>query len=115
MRRRLAQDTAHPQYGAVAAVSQPDRAEVLAALERVADPKSGKGLPSAGLVQGLVVSEARAGFILEVARADVALYAPVRDAAEAALLAVAGVERAQVVLTAASAGAPGPARGHAAA
>jgi len=108
MRRRPAHDGAHTQYGAVAAVSQPDRAEVLAALERVADPKSGKGLESAGLVQGLVVSEARAGFILEVARADAALYAPVRDAAEAALLAVPGVERAQVVLTAASAGAPAP-------
>ena len=94
-------------------MSQPDEADVRAALERVADPKSGKGLIAAGLVQGLVVSEARAGFILEVAREDAALYAPVREAAEAALKAVAGVERAQVVLTAASRGgsAPAPAPG----
>jgi ATP-binding protein involved in chromosome partitioning len=87
-------------------VSQPDQDEILAALETVVDPKSGQGLASAGLVQGLVVSQGRAGFMLEVARGDAALYAPVRDAAEAALKAVAGVERAQVVLTAASAGRP---------
>ena len=92
-------------------MSQPDQAVVLAALESVVDPKSGKGLSSAGLVQGLVVSEGRAGFMLEVAREDAALYAPVRDQAEAALMAVAGVERAQVVLTAASrAPAPGTVR-----
>jgi ATP-binding protein involved in chromosome partitioning len=83
----------------------------MAALEGVIDPKSGKGLSSAGLVQGLIVSEGRAGFMLEVAREDAALYAPVRDAAEAALLGVPGVERAQVVLTAASKGARPPAQG----
>lgn len=87
-------------------MSLPDKAQVIAALEGVIDPKSGRGLWSAGLAQGLVVQEARAGFMLEVAREDAALYAPVRDAAEAALKSVAGVERAQVVLTAASKGAP---------
>ncbi|HEY1414696.1 MAG TPA: iron-sulfur cluster assembly protein, partial [Caulobacteraceae bacterium] len=68
----------------------PDKAQVIAALEGVIDPKSGQGLWSAGLVQGLVVQEARAGFMFEVARADAALYAPVRDEAEAALKGVAG-------------------------
>jgi ATP-binding protein involved in chromosome partitioning len=87
-------------------VSLPDKAQVIAALEGVIDPKSGKGLWSSGLVQGLVVQEARAGFMFEVARADAALYAPVRDEAEAALKGVAGVERAQVVLTAASKAGP---------
>jgi ATP-binding protein involved in chromosome partitioning len=87
-------------------VSLPDKAQVIAALEGVIDPKSGQGLWSAGLVQGLVVQEARAGFMLEVARADAALFAPVRDEAEAALKGVAGVERAQVVLTAASKAGP---------
>ena len=38
--------------------------------------------------------------MLEVAAADAALYAPVREAAETALRALPGVERAQVVLTA---------------
>ncbi|MGH7023283.1 MAG: P-loop NTPase, partial [Caulobacteraceae bacterium] len=93
-------------------MSKPDEAEVRAALDGVIDPKSGRGLNAAGLVQGLAVSEGRAGFMLEVAREDAALYAPVRDAAEAALCQVRGVVRAQVVLTAASraASAPGTVR-----
>ena len=83
----------------------PDRDAVLAALEAIPDPKSGKGLFSAGLVKGLILGEGRAGFMLEVAAADAALYAPVRDAAEAALSQVAGVRRAQIILTAAVDGA----------
>jgi ATP-binding protein involved in chromosome partitioning len=78
----------------------PDKAAVLAALNRVRDPKSGAGLIDAGLVRGLTLREGRAGFMLEPAAADAALYAPVRSAAEAALLAVPGVRTAQVVLTA---------------
>jgi ATP-binding protein involved in chromosome partitioning len=78
----------------------PDRAAVLAALERVVDPRSGKGLVSAGLVQALVVAPGRAGFMFEVPAADAKRLIPVRDAAEAALLAVPGVQRAQVVMTA---------------
>lgn len=77
----------------------PDRDQVLAALAHVRDPRSGKSLVEAGLVQGLAVGPGRAGFMLEVAAADVQLYAPVSDAAETALLNVPGVERAQVVLT----------------
>ena len=84
----------------------PDRAAVLTALNQVRDPKSGRGLPAAGLVQALVVAPGRAGFMMEVAAEDVPLYGPVRDAAETALRQVAGVERAQVVLTAAAAPAP---------
>ena len=85
-----------------------DQAAVVAALDAVLDPKSGKGLVSAGLVQGLVVSGDRAGFAMEVARRDVALYAPVRDAAEAALRALPAMTRVSVILTAESA--PAPAR-----
>ena len=77
-----------------------ERSAVLKALDAVKDPRSGKGLVEAGLVQGLVAAEGRAGFMLEVAPADAGLYAPVRDQAEAALKALPGVERAQVVLTA---------------
>lgn len=78
----------------------PDRETVLAALDAVLDPKTGQGLVAAGLVQGLVVADDRAGFALEVAAADAALYAPVRDAAEAALKALPGMTRVAVVLTA---------------
>ncbi|MDP3175329.1 MAG: iron-sulfur cluster assembly protein, partial [Phenylobacterium sp.] len=60
----------------------PDRAEVLAALDRVRDPRSGLGLSAAGLVRGLVLSPGRAAFMLEVPAADAELYAPVREAAE---------------------------------
>jgi ATP-binding protein involved in chromosome partitioning len=77
----------------------PDRVAVLKALDAVIDPKSGQGLAAAGLVQGLALRSARAGFMLEVAARDVTLYEPVRAAAEAALMGVAGVELAQVVLT----------------
>lgn len=54
----------------------------------------------AGLVQGLVAARGRAGFMLEVAPADVPLYGAVRSQAESMLAALPGVERAQVVLTA---------------
>jgi ATP-binding protein involved in chromosome partitioning len=78
----------------------PDRAQVLAALDQVKDPKTGQGLAAAGLVKGLSIRAGRAGFMLEVPAGDAGVYAPVRAAAEAALAAVPGVAQAQVVLTA---------------
>jgi ATP-binding protein involved in chromosome partitioning len=77
----------------------PDRATVLEALDQVSDPRSGKGLASAGLVRGLVLREGRAAFMLEVPAGDVELYTPVRAQAEAVLAGLAGVQAAQVVLT----------------
>ncbi len=77
----------------------PHRAAVLQVLDGVIDPKSGQGLVAAGLVHGLAVRPGRAGFMLEVAPEDVEVYAPVREAAEAALASLAGVTQAQVVLT----------------
>lgn len=87
-----------------------ERTAVIAALDAVIDPVSGQGLVAAGLVQGLVVAENRAGFALEVDRRQAAAYAPVRDAAEAALKAIPGMARVSVILTAeaASASAPSP-------
>ena len=76
-----------------------DRDAALAALDRVIDPRTGQGLAAAGLVQGLVVREGRAGFMLEVPAAAAAAYGPVREAAEKALAALPGIEKAQVVLT----------------
>ncbi len=71
-------------------------------MDRIVDPVSGRGLVAARLVQGLILADGRAGFILEVAPDKAALYAPVRDAAEAALRDIPGVEKAQVVLTSAA-------------
>jgi ATP-binding protein involved in chromosome partitioning len=91
---------------------KPERSRVLSALEAVKDPKSGRGLVSAGLVQALVVEPGRAGFMMEVEDGEGPLYAPVRDLAEQALVSVPGVDRAQVVLTADKppSGAPGTVR-----
>jgi ATP-binding protein involved in chromosome partitioning len=80
----------------------PDKDRVLAALDKVIDPKTGRGLAAAGLVQGLMIGEGRAGFMLEVPAEDAAQYAYIRDAAEKALKAIPGVEKAQVVMTAAA-------------
>lgn len=92
----------------------PDRDTVLAALDTVIDPKSGQGLVAAGLVQGLVVAPAtegvRAGFVMEVAAGATALYAPVRDAAEATLTALPGIGRVSVILTAETSPAAKPVR-----
>jgi ATP-binding protein involved in chromosome partitioning len=84
----------------------PDRAAILAALDQVTDPKSGKGLVTAGLVQGMTIRGDRAGFMLEVPGPDVGIYEPVRVAAERALASIEGVGSAQVVLTAEAASAP---------
>jgi len=84
----------------------PDRAAVLAALDRVRDPVTGQGLVAAGLVNGLVLRQGRAAFMLEVPAAQVAAYAPVRDAAERALQSAPGVSTAQVVLTSEQVAAP---------
>ncbi|HEY2049388.1 MAG TPA: Mrp/NBP35 family ATP-binding protein [Caulobacteraceae bacterium] len=80
--------------------THPIRQAVLGALDSIRDPKGGQGLVAAGLVKGLTVEDGRVGFVLEVAATDAAAYAPVRDAAERALLQTPGVTRAQVVLTA---------------
>ena len=90
----------------------PERSRVLAALEAIKDPKTGRGLVSAGLVQALVVQPGRAGFMMEVETGEGPLYAPVRDQAEQALVSVPGVDKAQVVLTADKppSGAPGTVR-----
>lgn len=77
-----------------------DRASVIAVLDQITDPKSGQGLAQAGLVQGLLVDNARAGFVIEVPAKETALYAPVRDQAEAALTAMPGMEKVSVILTA---------------
>lgn len=61
---------------------------------------------ASGVAKGLMVAEDRAGFVIEVAPLDTALYAPVRDAAEAALKAMAGMAKVSVILTAETAPAP---------
>ena len=85
----------------------PDRALILAALDQVTDPKTGRGLAQAGLVRGLTLRADRVGFMMEVPAADIELYRPVRDRAEQALARAAGPAKAQVILTSETA-APAP-------
>ena len=73
--------------------------DILKALNEIIDPQSGRGLDDAGLVQGLVVTPGRVGFMIEVASEVASLYGPVRLAAEKRLLQVEGVKTAHVVLT----------------
>jgi ATP-binding protein involved in chromosome partitioning len=77
----------------------PDRSEIIQALNKVADPKTGQGLTRAGLVQGLTIRGGRVAFMLEVAPSDIDAYRRTRDEAEEVLAHVAGVETAQVILT----------------
>ncbi|MFN4289177.1 MAG: Mrp/NBP35 family ATP-binding protein [Brevundimonas sp.] len=72
---------------------------VIETLDQITDPETGRGLHASGKVLGLVVAESRAGFVMEVRPDQATLYAPVRDAAEHALRAMAGMERVSVVLT----------------
>ena len=88
----------------------PDRTAILRALDTVIDPKTGRGLATAGLVHGLALRPGRAGFMLEVAADEAQTYAAVRAEAEAALAGVAGVDQAQVVLTTTNAPPPAGSR-----
>jgi len=90
--------------------STPTRDSVIAVLDVILDPKTGQGLVASGMAKGLTVVGDRAGFVLEVAAGDTALYAPVRDAAEAALKAMPGMTRVSVILTAEAAPATPPRR-----
>ncbi len=83
-----------------------DKAAVIAVLDAIPDPKSGRGIVESGLAKGLTVADDRAGFVIEVAPGDTALYAPVRDAAEAALKVMPGMTRVSVVLSAEAVAAP---------
>ena len=76
-----------------------DRASVEATLNAILDPDTGRGLIDAGVPKGLTVAEDRAGFVIEVPANRTAAWAPVRDAAEAALKAMPGMARVSVVLT----------------
>lgn len=79
-------------------MSDPLKSKIEALLDTIPDPKSGKGLMSAGLVQALTVLDDKAGFVIEVSPDDVATYKATRDAAEQALRAE-GFTKVQVILT----------------
>ena len=82
------------------------RESVLAALKSVADPVSGEDVVSAGVTRGLTIEGGQVRFVLEIDPAKAELYEPVREAAQAAVQAVAGVDSVSAVLTGHSAKPP---------
>ncbi len=81
-------------------MAQPTRDDVLAALDRVTDPASGKSVTAAGMIQGLVVKGSNIGFSIEVPPARGPESEPLRKACEAAVAALPGVTSVTAVLTA---------------
>lgn len=81
-------------------MTAPSRDEILAVLNAISDPNTGRGLVDSGRVQGLVIREGKIGFMLEVAPEKARAYAPVRAAAETAAKSLAGVVAVTAVLTA---------------
>jgi len=76
------------------------RDQVLKALDQIIDPASGRSVVQEDMIQGLVVREGHVGFALEVPPQRGPGAEPLRRAAEAAVLALAGVKSVTAVLTA---------------
>ncbi|MCB2135716.1 MAG: Mrp/NBP35 family ATP-binding protein [Rhodobacteraceae bacterium] len=76
------------------------REQVLAELKAVTEPVRGQDIVSAGMVRALTIEGGTVRFVLEIDPARAKSMEPVRAAAEARLKALAGVDRASVVMTA---------------
>jgi ATP-binding protein involved in chromosome partitioning len=81
-------------------MSMTTRDDIVTKLNEILDPRTGRGLVQAGLVQGIVFRDGKAGFMIEVAPGDVAAHEPVRAAAEAAVRSLPGIVSVSAVLTA---------------
>ena len=77
-----------------------DKAQVNAVLDTIIDPRTGRSIVAMGWVQSVHVSEGQIGVVMEVPGNLASGAAPLRSKAEKALADLAGVESAQVVLTA---------------
>lgn len=84
------------------------RETVLAALKTISDPISGDDIVGAGIMRALTVEGAEVRFVLEIDPAQAEAYGPVRDAAEKAVSALAGVDKVSALLTGHAANAPPP-------
>ncbi|MEM8849642.1 MAG: Mrp/NBP35 family ATP-binding protein [Pseudomonadota bacterium] len=75
------------------------REAALAALKEITVP-SGEDIVAAGLVRALNVGDGAARFVMEIAPAQADAMEPIRAKAEAALAALPGIDKANVMLTA---------------
>jgi ATP-binding protein involved in chromosome partitioning len=78
----------------------PLRDQIIARLDAIADPLTGKGLFAAQRITGLEAGDAKVSFTIEAPAEAVSQYVLVRDQAEAAARAVRGVKSVIAVLTA---------------
>ncbi|MEI9995511.1 MAG: iron-sulfur cluster carrier protein ApbC [Rhizomicrobium sp.] len=85
------------------------RDEVLRALDRIIDPKSGRSVVQEDIIQGLVVRDGNVGFAVEVDAARGPGAEPLRKACEEAVGTLPGVLSVTAVLTAHQTAAPRPA------
>jgi ATP-binding protein involved in chromosome partitioning len=76
------------------------RNDVLAALDQVIDPASGRTVVQQDMIQGLVVKDGHVGFVLEVAPERASASEGLRKICEAMALGVKGVKSVTAVLTA---------------
>ncbi|MEO0621952.1 MAG: Mrp/NBP35 family ATP-binding protein [Pseudomonadota bacterium] len=76
------------------------REDVVAALSRIVDQRSGKDLISADMARAISVKDGSVSFVIEVDPAIGAEMEPVRAAAAAAVEALPGVNRVSAILTA---------------
>ncbi len=93
-------------------MSEPTPASLKEVLRSVRDPRSGRDIVAAGLVEGIEVRPGPHGVLVQVSllteRAHAEAMEPVRQQAEALLGAQRGVQNAAAVLTAHKAAAPAP-------
>ncbi|TNE36749.1 MAG: iron-sulfur cluster carrier protein ApbC [Alphaproteobacteria bacterium] len=81
-------------------MSAPLKDAVVAALDTIIDPESGKSVTALGLIEGLVVKNGHVGFSIEVDPAQGAKMEPLRKACEKVVYGVPGVLSVTAVLTA---------------
>jgi ATP-binding protein involved in chromosome partitioning len=74
--------------------------QILAALERITDPETGKSVVEAGMIEGLVIRDGNVGFAVEVPAARGRTAEPLRKACEDAVQRLPGVTSVTAVLTA---------------
>jgi len=79
---------------------------VLDALRKIHDPAQGQSVVDLGMVSGIVVKDGNVGFALEIepSEAEAEAKEPLRQACEAAVMALSGVTSVTAVLTAERAG-----------
>ena len=76
-----------------------DESSILEALKTVTVKGQEIDLVAAGIISGVIIKDGNIGFSIEIDPSEAAKAAPLKDAAEAAVLALDGVASATAMLT----------------